>query len=420
MPNSLTRIMTNRYIFAISLFFVFPSSIFTQQLTWEDVLSEAKRKNPALIKAEESLNQARLNYYRSFTNFLPQISFSLGANESGTPGSSSERNYSYGVSGYLSIFSGFSDLSNSKIKNLELKVYESRYKRALSDMIYKLKKSFIELLWAQEMVKLSEEILRRREENFKLVQFKYEAGREDKGSLLRVEADKFQAEYELAKAKRNLRIVAFQLLKEMGRDEFEIIKVTGSFSVKEPAGISTEDLVKKTPEYLIAEYNLKKSELEITTARSEFYPEISLSGSTSKSGEKWLPEEERWSVGLNLSYPIFPGGKNIYDLKIAKTNKAIYEESLRETKQQIFTNIETALNSFIDAVENLKVREKYLIASEEQSKITSEKYINGLESYYNWYNVEENFINSKKSVLNAKKEAMISEIYFKNILGVVE
>jgi len=413
-----------RYIFVTFLFLVLIKSVSAQAetLTWEDVLSEAKRKNPELLKAEESIKQARLNYYRSFSNFLPQVSFSAGVNESGTPGLSSSRDYSYGISGRLSIFSGFSDLSNTRAKDLELKIYELKYKRTLSDLIYRLKKSFVELLWAQEMVKLSEEILKRREQNLKLVQFKYEAGREDKGSLLRVEADKLQAEYELARAKRNLRTASLQLIKEIGRDNFDVIVVTGSFSFDKSIEMSKsfKELVENTPEYLIAEYNLKKSELEITSARSEFYPEISLSGSSSKSGENWPPENERWSAGLSLSYPFFPGGKNIYDLKIAKTNKIIYEETLRSTKQQVFLNIETAYNSFLDSVENLKVREKYLTASEKQSKITSEKYINGLESYYNWYNVEENFINSKKSLLNAKKDAAISEINFKNILGWVE
>ena len=110
----------------------------------------------------------------------------------------------------------------------------------------------------------------------------------------------------------------------------------------------------------------------------------------------------------------------MYNLKIAETNKTIGEETFRQTKHSLSARIESALNGFIDAAQNIRVREKYLAASEEQSRITSEKYINGLESYYNWYSVEENFINSQNALLAAKKDAALAEANLKNVLGWVE
>ncbi len=58
-----------------------------------------------------------------------------------------------------------------------------------------------------------------------------------------------------------------------------------------------------------------------------------------------------------------------------------------------------------------------MIAFEEQSRIVTQKYLNGFVSYYDWYNVENDFIDSKKILLNARKEAMLSESNWKNKLG---
>jgi len=387
-------------------------------LTWENVLFLAKEKNPVLKQQEESVKLANLNYYKSKTNFLPNLSASASSSKSGINNSGLTDQYSYGISGNLSIFNGFNDTTELKIKSIEMKIADLEYKRIFSDTVYNLKKSFIELLWAQEMVALTEKILQKRRQNSELVKFKYDSGREDKGSLLRVEADESQAEYELAKAKRNLKTVSTQLAKEIGLDRFDVIVVTGSFSVNRPTeNFSSIELIKQTPEYLIAEYALKKTIYSINKAESEFYPVVSISGNTSKSESSG---NDRWSVGLNLSYPFFPGGRNIYDLRIAKTDTIIAQENFRETTLTLLAKIESTANSFIDSVDNVKVREKYLLASEEQSEITTMKYVNGLVSYYEWYTVENDYINSQKSLLNAKKDAIVSEAYWKNVLGLGE
>ncbi|MDD5686899.1 MAG: TolC family protein [Elusimicrobia bacterium] len=410
-------------ILAFSFQILILSSNFShsQQLTWQDVLAEAKTKNPDLIKAEKGIKKARLSYYSSFTNFLPQLSASAGAGQSKSSDNSESKNYSYGLSGRLSLFSGFSDISQSQSSNIGLKIAELEYKRALSDMVFSLKQSFVNLLLAQETVVLTEAILKRRSENYELVKFKYDAGIEDKGSLLRVDADKLQAEYELARAKRALGTASTQMVRDIGRDEFEVISVTGTFTVVVPKEVpASNELLIETPDYLIAEYNVEKSRYDLKSTMSELYPDVSLSGNISQSGNKWAPENRNESVSLGLSYSFFPGGRNIYDVKIAKTNVMVVEQTLRFTRQQIMSRLESVWNDFIDTFENVKVSEKYLEASQEQSEIASTKYINGLVSYQDWYVVENDYINAQKSLLSVRKNAVLSEASWKNILGLAE
>ncbi|HAX61571.1 MAG TPA: hypothetical protein DCX95_03290 [Elusimicrobia bacterium] len=398
--------------------------LYSQPLTWQDVLIEAKKNNPAIISAEKSVENARLRYQSSITSFLPQLSANAGVSQSDSGESDWSKDYSYGLSGRLSIFSGFADVSDVSVKKIQLKIAEAEYDKTLSGVIFNLKKSFYELLWSQEAVKLAEQILKRRSENYELVKFKYDAGREDKGSLLRVEADKEQAEYELSKAKRNVVSAVKQLFKDMGEDSGDISEIpvaAGSFTINESTAVPVfGELLVNIPDYIIAKNNLEKSEYDLRAAKSQLYPEVSVSGSISKSGDSWPPPDERRSISLNLSYPFFPGGRNYYDVKIAQTDKAISEEAFRSTRQQLTSSLFSVWNDFINAVESVKVSEMYFKASEEQSKITSMKYINGLASYQDWYTVENDFTNSQRSLLNAKKNAVISEAEWKNVLGLGE
>jgi len=400
--------------------------VFAEALVWEDVLAEAQRKNPRIISARESLKSAGLSYKSSFTNFLPQVSASAGWSKSSSitsfesfaEGGSENEEFNYGISGRLSVFSGFKNSSSLKQRRAELKGEEASFERTVSDTICVLKVAFAQVLNAQKTISLSDEILQRRRENTEIVKLRYEAGREDKGAYLRSEADLYQAEYEFSKAERSLKTQQVKLLKEMGRDEFEVIDVSGTLKVEPPQGVlSFPEMLVKTPDYLVAMYGVDSSKYNLRYTRGNLYPQISFSGGASRSGPEWPLERARWNVGLSLSYPLFSGGKTIYDLKIAQTGKAKSEENLRQVKQEILLGLEQAYNGLIDGIENVKVKEKYFIASEERAKISRVKYINGLISYQDWDAIENEFINSRKSLLEAEYNAFVASAEWKRVLG---
>ncbi len=330
--------------------------LYSQPLTRQDVLAQAKKNNPILLKAEKSVKLARLQYQSSITSFLPQVSANAGVSRTDSDGSGWSKDYSYGLSGKLSVFSGFSESSNASSKNIQLKIAE--------------------------------------------------------------------AEYELSKSKRSVVSASRELLKDIGKDSdngAEIPTATGSFAIVQSTSAPVfGEVLLNIPDYVITKNNLEKSEYDLTSAKSQLYPEISFSGSASKTGDRWPPSNDRRSVSLGLSYPFFPGGRNYYDVKIAQTNKAILEEAFRSTQQQLSSTLSSVWNDFINAVESVKVSQMYFSAAAEQSKITSIKYINGLTSYQDWYTVENDFTNSQKSLLNAKKNAVISEANWKNVLGLEE
>lgn len=397
---------------------------YAREYTWKELLEEAKLHNPELKQAHESLQKNTLLYKKAYSGFLPSVSASASASQSDGDNRDLSETYSYGLRGSLSLFDGFSDYYNVKSGKIDVKKSELQLLRALSDILYHLKIGYINLLWAQENAALSEGILERRKNNYEMILLKYEAGREDRGSLLRVEADKLQAEYDLNKDQRELKTAAYELCEVLGKDTFEVIQAAGTLlnhaefkNIEEVENTDIVKLVEHIPEYTIAQYDITLAEYGKKEALSNFYPSLSLSSSLSNSGDQWEDPSQSWNAGLSLSYPLFSGANNYYNIQVQNRNKLIAQENFKKIKNNLIQQLQSGRNNYINAVENIKIREKYREASEEQSMVTTAKYINGLTTYYDWYSVENNFISSQKSYISAIREAIVSESRWLNLIG---
>ena len=89
----------------------------------------------------------------------------------------------------------------------------------------------VNLLKAQELIRVSGEIVKIRRGNLELITLRYESGLEHRGALLTAEANLAQASFQLAQAKRAVELAQRQLTKEMGRREFISMSVKAAFIV---------------------------------------------------------------------------------------------------------------------------------------------------------------------------------------------
>ncbi|MDA3792821.1 MAG: TolC family protein [Elusimicrobia bacterium] len=402
----------NLLIVIILLSFSFSES-YADKLSWDDIFTEALKKNPEIQNARSSLRLSEISYKSSLLNFYPDFSGNMGVSKS----DSGNTSYRMGLSGSLSLFKGFKNYYDLKIKKTSLSIQNAVYKRTLADFVYNLRMSFAVMLKTDLTMELLEGIEDRRKSNMEIVKLRYDAGREDKGAYLRSEADYVQAKYETRSQKRNYRIVQAELLKNIGKDIYEVINVTGTFDIPEIETKPSKELLQNNPDYIMAKYRLEGAGYQLKHAYGDFYPSIGLSGSVSRSGNKWFPEGSSWGAGLSLSYPFFSGGRDFYNLKSAKLNKLISENSLKNMEHEIMLKIEIAYNDLIDAIAFYKVRQKFYAARTTRSEISRVKYISGLMSYQEWDSIENEFINAQKSLLDARYNVFAAWAKWLKVIG---
>jgi len=402
----------------IILFFVFfalESSDAQEILSWQDCIKEAAKNHPDLIAAEEIVKQSQASKDITASTLYPQVNSNLNAS---TARSATDRavgsisdSYTYGVSGTQLIFDGLKTVDNVNAAKEDIKASQQAYKFTSSEVRLRLRTAFINLFTAQELIKVTDEIVRIRRENLELITLRYESGLEHKGALLTAGADLAQANFQMAQAKRDIETAQWQLMKETGRKGFRPMSVKADFVVVDSAKKKPdfETLAKNNPslQQIIAQKN--SAEFGLKSAYAEFFPTLSGQAGANKKGTLWPPRGDQWNLGLVLSMPIFEGGLRLAQVSQAKALLNQLQANERSTKDGILLTLAQAWAALQDAIETVDVQYKSLIATEERAKIAEAQYSTGFISYDNWTIIEGNLVSAKTAYLNAQSNAVLAE-----------
>ncbi|WP_411823846.1 TolC family protein [Leptospira sp. 'Mane'] len=436
---------------SIYIFIFCYASLQAETVTLESLWKDALRANPDLAFSKAELEKAVFQYERSYAGYLPTLTAqasarqltsnfsgagSLGdpnvaANQSGgstsnsstTGGSSSStgasNRYSVGLTASQNLFAGFKD--KSSVDQAEALVQAA--KQTLEDtkirISYELRNAYAQVLYAKNLAALSSEILERRQRNRNLVKLRYEGGREHKGSYLMSEAATKQAEFELEQSKRTEAINFAELKRILASEEDKVkYQLVGSLTTPSlPKLENWEEFVVNHPQLMAEQAKVKAALAGVSVAEGKFYPDVSMSATVTRQDDVWLPKPKTYSFGLNFTYPIFNGGRDYYDVKIARTEheKSVHQ---REIKKNALTySLQQSYQNLRNAIDNVEVLENYFNAAETRAKIARSQYSNGLLNFENWDIIENDLINREKNLLTGKREAELANATWLRNIG---
>jgi len=386
-----------------------------ERLTWKDCIQEAMQHNPDFLAAQESVKKAYAQYHGSYSLLFPQLSANAGYTDSKT--STRSQDYTAGLSAKQTIFSGLKNEAGVQKGKADLEAAEANLAVVQAQVAFDLKNGYAGLLFEQEQAELAEAIASRRQENVRLIELRFEGGREPKGSFLRSRALYREADFEVAQAERNLRVAQRQLSRVLGRAELDRIFVQ-DFQVVPPGDRPDfRALVLETPVRLQAAAQTRSAQAGIAVARSELFPDISATGSLGRQGSRWPPERNDWSAGILFSYPFWPGGQNVFDLQAAKAEARRSQQSLRSTEDQTILNLEQAFAGFQDAVQRLGVQRDFVDAAQVRAETARGQYALGLLSFQDWDTIESDLISNQKTMLVNVRQTIIAEAAWEQAQG---
>jgi len=399
----------------VSIFILNNIAYSEEVLSWKDCILEAAKNHPDLIAASQEIRQAEASKKITVSQFFPQIDASLNAQTSRSDNnvtqSSTGDSYNYGVAGSQLIFDGTKTSNDVKSAAENIQASKQNFKFTSATVRFRLRSAFISLLKAQEMLGIAQEIFKIRRDNLELITLRYESGLEHKGALLTSEADLASAKYDISQNSRSLEVAQRDLIKEMGRLHMAPIVVKGDFSVSDlvKAKPDFEGIALKNPslQQIIAKVNAANFSLK--SAYANFSPTLSGQAGANKNGSHWLPGGDQWNLGLVLSMPLFEGGLRIAQVSQARALVNQLKENERSTKDGIVATLEQSWAVLQDAIENVEVQRKSLIATEERSKIAQAQYSTGFITFDNWIIIEDNLVKAKKAFLDSQANALLAE-----------
>ena len=387
-------------------------------LTLSDCLSLAGQNNPLMEAARASVEKAGFDRRGAYSEYLPQLSASAQSGTRKSDEVDSTESDSFGVSARQTLYAGGKNRAAVRQSTAALDAAEARRAGVGAQVTYEVRQAFAELLFAQEQIRLAREIEKRQRDNLAMIELRYEGGRENKGALLRMQAVVRDAQFGTSQAGRNLRVFQRQLLKAIGSESKIVVLARGDLKPAAPGrGRDFSELVEYTPEYRQAWAEVQSVQAALASAKSQNYPELSANASATRAGESWMPERDEWFVGLSVSYPFFPGGRNLMDVKSARADLRRSEESLAATAAETGLFLEKAFAAYEESFEQTEVETGYLEAARVRAEIARTQYDSGLTTFEEWDRIENELITRQKSELSVRKAAVVAEAAWEKARG---
>lgn len=380
-------------------------------LSWQNCVEQALAYHPDLKSALEDVSQAKSDKGIAMSAALPDISTGLVAKEAKAAASDKADSYTYTLTGQQLLFDGFKTAADVKSASKTINAQEYNYIVVSSNIRLDLRSVFAALLRAQDLIGLTEQIADRRKQNLELVELRYSAGREHKGALFQAQANLAEADFEVAQAERNLSLAQRQLLKELGRSHVSPVKAQGTFDLTETNRQEPdfEALAESTP--FLRELMEKKEALRLgfIAARADFFPKVYFNGAFGETKSSWPPQNDQWSAGVSISFPLFEGGSRLAKAAKAKSQWRQAQDSEQSGRDSVVVTLERTWKDLQDAIDNVSVQHEFLTAAEERAKIGRAQYAIGLINFDDWVILEDNLVGAQKTYLNAQADLLVAE-----------
>ena len=409
-------------LLSFSFIFAINSSVANAQekaLSFKDCINELKENNKELVALKYEKEAASYKLKSSKANFFPSLDAGVGANSNKvdvglTKGSDV---YNWNLTLSQNLFRGFKDSANvdlayaSQAQNLaNIAIAEAKISKELKEV-------FSKIVFYKKYLALAEKIVTRRNENFDVVNLRYEAGNENKGSYLKAKAQLKEAKFEEKEARRELEASKYTLAKILGRDSIENLDVKGEVPHTK-YNVESETLyLNNHPKLLLSKANVAISKANVKLEEGDFYPSIDASLKTSGSGGS-VSKSVNHTIGVNANIPILNFGRDTNSLYEAKSNLSSMLEREALSKQEIKSDIKNAKASLLSAKENVDVNKDLREASEVRAEIGRSKYNIGQLTFENWDIIENDLISYQKSELRSEYDLIVSEANFENAIGI--
>jgi outer membrane protein len=415
---------------SVCLGLLFAQAAASEALNYKQCIDKVISGNADLAAAYANVKVTNAQYSGAYSNFFPQLSAAAGFTDSSsqgtvpTPGSLTtvvtiQHQYTESISLNQSLFNGFEDIGKVKQGIANWKAAKDQLEIEKMTLSAALKTNYAQLLYQQKSVDLSAEILKRQRDNLHMILLRFQGGNENKGSLLFQEATVAQAKYQYDHAIRQLKNAVKQLAALWGEPNLRTLTVSGELEWKvPPTEPDFPTIAMNNPNHTNLVDQRISAEAAVQIADGGWYPNLNLIGSLGKVGPNWPPQDGRWSVGISMNFPFFPGTSQIFAAETARAQKMQAEYLVHSTDFKLVAGLENAYDALLDAAAQVDVAQSFQVGAEARSRIANGRYGAGLMTFEDWSVIDTDLVNRQQTLLQSKLNAMQAQASWEAAEGI--
>ena len=375
-----------------------------------DVITIALANHPLIGQADAGTRAAVARREQTASVRLPQVAATAGASWAEAKSAATGNQDSYAataVKGTVSqLLTDFGRTGASVAEAGDLAAASAQSARwSRVEVIYAAEVAYFNVLRTVNLQAVRRETLRQREALQRQAQAFFDAGIKARIDVVRAEANLYQARADAASVEHEVRTARLVLLNSMGIDgpsEFELV---GAPDVTEAAGTIEDwqrEADEKHPDLVALRLQLSAARNSLLAADRGNNPSLSASGSLGWAGTDELPNDRAWSVGAQLSVPIFDGHLTREQTAEAQAQLAAAEFAYNNRRRQIRLLIEQAEQAMLDAAEQLAASEKARESFAENLRLATGRYEAGAADIIEMIDAQVQMTTAETNVVQAR------------------
>lgn len=410
----------------------------SKQWSLQDCIDYALEKNIKLQQDKIALEESDVDVKTAKASLFPSLSFNTGHNVinrpyqqnsstvSGTEIISSDSkttyNGNYSLNAQWTLWNGGRRLNNIKQQKTTRDIASLSVSETENMLQEEITKLFVQILYADESVKINKSTLETSEANFKRGEELFKEGSISKADLAQLESQVGNDQYQLVTSEstlRNYKLQLKQLLELDGTDEMTLALPTISdeqvMKVLPNQADVYQTALTTRPEIQSGQLSIDNAKLGIKTAKAGYMPTISLSASSSSttnsaSTNNWAQQMKYgWNnmIGVSLSIPIFDNRQNKSNVQKAKLQYSNSQLNLATKQKELYSTVETLWLDALNAQQQYAAADTKLKSSQTSYDMVSEQFTLGMKNTVELLTEKNNLQSAQQQRLQAKYMAVL-------------
>ena len=342
--------------------------------------------------------------------FVPGFTFSPQGTVASWDGNKATKTYSLPVTASWSV-DLFGNLLNVKRSAQMALLATKDYQQVVqTKVISNIANMYYTLLMLDKQLQVVNDMSKLVEETWNIMKIQKELGRVKETSVQSAEANLYSVQAQAADLKRQIRetenslsLLLGQQAQTIKRGTFEGQSLPSKFST----GIGLQ-LLNNRPDVHYAEMSLAQCFYDVNTARSKFYPNITISGTGAftNSGGGGIVNPGKWLLSAvgSLTQPIFAHGQIIAGLKVAKAKQEQAYNTWQNAVLSAGSEVSNALVLYNSSDEKSKLEEKQVESLKKNVEYNKMLFNDGSATYLE-------VITAQQSLLNAELSKVADDFY---------
>jgi len=393
----------------------------------QQLISLALANNRDLRVSVLNIEQARAAYQIQRSAQLPTVSAVANENRVTTGGKDNAVTTTYQAGFAMSafeidLFGRVRNLSQAALSQF-LATEEAR-KTVQISLIAQVANTYLTFLADEELLSLTQQTLRTREESLRLTRLRFDNGVSSKLDLQQAVSLVEQARTTLAQAQRQRAQDLNLLTLLVGQPIPDNLPAGATLATTNlpdlPAGLPS-DLLASRPDIRAAEQQLIAANANIGAARANYFPRISLTATAGSASNAlsglFKSGSFGWTFAPQAVLPLFDYGARRAGVESATAGRDIAVAQYERSIQTAFREVADALAGQATYSEQLRAQQAVAAAETDRFNLSDLRYRSGTASYLDLLDAQRSLFTAQQQAIQANLLRLQNQVTLYRVLG---